>query len=134
MFNWKETSGIFEVKVEVMENKTRGSRNNTKSEIIESKSKCPKENWNSIWEKDCPLTANLVTEDKENRQKSSMLVSGKSISFKNIKITKKALRRSYCVLVNNQNLVKLALQKNFRTEQRTFYKKWESKEELATTK
>ena len=42
MFNWKETSGIFEVKVEVMENKTRGSRNNTKSEIIESKSKCPK--------------------------------------------------------------------------------------------
>ena len=75
---------IFEVQVEGIENKTRGSRNNTKSEIIESKSKCPKENWKSIWENLCPLTANLVTEDKENGLESSILVSLKKISFKNI--------------------------------------------------
>ena len=68
---------IFEVQVEGIENKTRGSINNTKSEIIESKSKCPKENWNLIQQKHCPLTANLVSEDKENRLKSSILVSNK---------------------------------------------------------
>ena len=95
MFKWKETRGMFEVKVEVMENKTRGSRNNTKSEIIESKSKCPKENWNSIWEKDCPLTANLVTEDKENRLKSSILVSDNKKDFiQEYKVHQKVVRRS----------------------------------------
>ena len=85
-----------QVKREIFEGKVEGKpkvkRGSIKGGVNESQpnSKSPRENWNAIREKHCPLTASLVNDNKGEPLKSSILVSDKKISFKNIRFSKKS--------------------------------------------